>query len=86
MQAVSVFGAVDILVNNAAFVHRPGVIEHFLEYNEASWRKTLDVNLTGMFSLLADCRPPHGETGARRGHHQCQQRWRFARASAYVWL
>ncbi len=48
-QSAAAFGAVDILVNNAAFVHQPGVIEHFLEYSEASWRKTLDVNLTGMF-------------------------------------
>ncbi|MCY3978356.1 MAG: SDR family NAD(P)-dependent oxidoreductase [Chloroflexi bacterium] len=46
---VAAFGAVDILVNNAAFVHQPGVIEHFLEYSDASWRKTLEVNLTGLF-------------------------------------
>ena len=47
--AVTAFGAVDILVNNAAFVHKPGVIANFLEYSDESWRKTLDVNLTGMF-------------------------------------
>ncbi len=47
--AVAAFGAVDVLVNNAAFVHKPGVIANFLEYGDASWRKTLDVNLTGMF-------------------------------------
>jgi len=47
--AVAAFGAVDVLVNNAAFVHQSGVIANFLEYNDASWRKTLDVNLTGMF-------------------------------------
>ncbi|MCY3915820.1 MAG: SDR family NAD(P)-dependent oxidoreductase [Chloroflexi bacterium] len=47
--AVTSFGAVDILVNNAAFVHKPGVIAHFLAYSDESWRKTLDVNLTGMF-------------------------------------
>ena len=47
--AVAAFGAVDVLVNNAAFVHKPGVIANFLEYSDASWRKTLDVNLTGMF-------------------------------------
>ena len=48
-RSLAAFGAVDILVNNAAFVHQPGVIENFLEYGEASWRKTLDVNLTGLF-------------------------------------
>ena len=48
-RSLAAFGAVDILVNNAAFVHQRGVIENFLEYGEASWRKTLDVNLTGLF-------------------------------------
>ena len=43
------FGAVDILVNNAAFVHKPGVIANFLEYSDDSWQRTLDVNLSGMF-------------------------------------
>ena len=47
--SVGAFGAVNILVNNAAFVHQPGVIANFLEYSDESWRKTLDVNLTGMF-------------------------------------
>lgn len=47
---VKAFGAVDILVNNAAFVHKPGVIANFLEYSEESWRVTLAVNLTGMFN------------------------------------
>lgn len=47
--ALESFGAVDILVNNAAFVHKPGVIANFLEYSDEAWRKTLDVNLTGMF-------------------------------------
>ncbi len=47
--ALAAFGAVDILVNNAAFVHKPGVIANFLEYSDESWRKTLAVNLTGLF-------------------------------------
>ncbi len=47
--AVGAFGAVDILVNNAAFVHKPGVIENFLEYSDEAWRRTLGVNLSGMF-------------------------------------
>ncbi|MDE2852746.1 MAG: SDR family NAD(P)-dependent oxidoreductase [Chloroflexota bacterium] len=48
-QAVEVFGAVDVLVNNAAFVHKPGVIANFLEYSDEAWQRTLAVNLTGMF-------------------------------------
>ncbi len=47
--AVDAFGAVDILVNNAAFVHKPGVIANFLDYSEDSWQRTLGVNLSGMF-------------------------------------
>ncbi len=47
--ALAAFGAVDILVNNAAFVHKPGVIANFLEYSDESWRQTLAVNLTGLF-------------------------------------
>ena len=46
---ITAFGAVDVLVNNAAFVHKPGVIANFLDYSEEAWRRTLDVNLTGMF-------------------------------------
>ncbi|MDE2749158.1 MAG: SDR family NAD(P)-dependent oxidoreductase [Chloroflexota bacterium] len=48
-QAVEIFGAVDVLVNNAAFVHKPGVIANFLEYSDEAWQRTLAVNLTGMF-------------------------------------
>lgn len=47
--AVETFGAVDILVNNAAFVHKPGVIENFLEYSDEAWQRTIGVNLSGMF-------------------------------------
>lgn len=47
--AIAAYAAVDILVNNAAFVHKPGVIANFLEYSDESWQKTLAVNLTGMF-------------------------------------
>ena len=47
--ALDAFGAVDILVNNAAFVHKPGVIENFLEYSDEAWQRTLGVNLSGMF-------------------------------------
>ena len=47
--AVAAFGAVDILVNNAALVHKPGVIANFLEYSDETWERTLAVNLSGMF-------------------------------------
>ena len=47
--ATEAFGAVDILVNNAAFVHKPGVIENFLDYSDEAWQRTLAVNLSGMF-------------------------------------
>ncbi len=43
------FGAVDALVNNAAFVHKPGVVENFLEYSEEAWQRSLGVNLSGLF-------------------------------------
>ena len=46
---VKAFGAVEILVNNAAFVHRPGVVANFLEYSDETWERTLAVNLSGMF-------------------------------------
>ncbi|MCY4146095.1 MAG: SDR family oxidoreductase [Chloroflexi bacterium] len=42
-------GSVDVLVNNAAFVHKAGVVENFLDYSDEAWRRTLDVNLSGLF-------------------------------------
>ncbi|MCY3831703.1 MAG: SDR family NAD(P)-dependent oxidoreductase [Chloroflexi bacterium] len=62
--AVAVFGAVDVLVNNAAFVHKPGVIANFLDYSDEAWRRTLDVNLTGMFY----CAQTAARFMAKRGH------------------
>lgn len=47
--AQAAFGLVDILVNNAAFVHKDGVVANFLEYSEAAWQRTLAVNLGGLF-------------------------------------
>ena len=47
--ALDTFGAVDILVNNAAFVHKAGVISNFLEYSDEAWQRTLGVNLSGLF-------------------------------------
>ena len=42
---VSRYGRVDILVNNAGI----RFVKPFLEYSEDEWRRTLDVNLTGLF-------------------------------------
>lgn len=44
-EVVSRFGGLDILVNNAGIRY----VKPFLEYSEEEWRKTLDVNLTGLF-------------------------------------
>ncbi len=46
---VEAFGAVDILVNNAAYVHKEGAIANFLEYTDKAWEITLGVNLYGLF-------------------------------------
>jgi NAD(P)-dependent dehydrogenase (short-subunit alcohol dehydrogenase family) len=44
-QTVETFGRIDVLVNNAGFCEfRP-----FMEVDEALWRRTLDVNVTGYF-------------------------------------
>lgn len=39
------FGSVDILINNAGVRY----ISPFLEHSEEMWRKTIDINLTGVF-------------------------------------
>ena len=83
---VAAFGAVDILVNNAAFVHKPGVISNFLEYSDEAWRRTLDVNLTGMFFCSQIAARLMAKRGAGRRHHQCEQRRRLARPPAHVRL
>ncbi len=46
---IEAFGAVDILVNNAAYVHKDGAIANFLEYTDEAWEITLGVNLSGLF-------------------------------------
>ena len=42
---VARYGRLDILVNNAGIRY----VKPFLEYTEDEWRRTLDVNLTGLF-------------------------------------
>lgn len=46
---VEAFGGVDVLVNNAAYVHQDSAIANFLDYTDEAWHITLGVNLTGMF-------------------------------------
>ena len=46
-KGVALFGAIDVLVNNAGIV----VIESFLEHSEASWDQVMAVNLKGTFLL-----------------------------------
>ena len=46
---VDTFGAVDILVNNAAYVHKEDGIVNFLEYTDKAWETSLGVNLYGLF-------------------------------------
>ncbi len=45
-QTVAHFGTVDVLVNNAMITNGD---RHFLEADEAWWRRVIDVNLTGVF-------------------------------------
>jgi len=45
-QTVAHFGTVDVLVNNAMITNGD---RHFLEADEAWWRRVIDVNLTGPF-------------------------------------
>jgi len=51
---VADFGQLDILVNNAGVRY----ITPFLEQDDAEWRRTIDVNLTGTF-LCAQASIPH---------------------------
>lgn len=50
---ISRFGAIDVLVHNAAI--RPS--SPFLEMDEAEWRRVMDVNLNGSFWLARLCLP-----------------------------
>ena len=57
---VSRFERLDILVNNAGI----RFVKPFLEYTEEEWRKTLDVNLTGLF-LCCRAAVPHMLRGGK---------------------
>ena len=51
-QAVSAFGGIDILVNNAAINPHFGPV---LSAEESHWQKILDVNLVGYFRMAKSC-------------------------------
>ena len=57
------FGAVHVLVNNAAVVH--AAVRHFLELDEGLWRRVIDVNLTGAY--LCSARAARCMAEQRRG-------------------
>lgn len=56
---VSRFGRLDILVNNAGIRY----VKPFLEYSEEEWRRTIDVNLTGLFLCCRAAVPAMLKTG-----------------------
>ncbi len=52
-EAIETFGAVDVLVNNAAIRPQSG----FLEMDEAEWRRVIDIDLMAAFWLARACLP-----------------------------
>ena len=58
--AVTQFGRVDILVNNAALRRE----KSFIEMDYAEWREILDVTLDGAFHCIKACLPALRESGA----------------------
>lgn len=60
-EAHSEFGRIDYLVNNAGAILRPG---HWEEINEETWRKTLDINLKGVFNCTRTVAPYLEENGS----------------------
>ncbi len=63
---IAEYDYVDILINNAAFVHKSGVVANFLEYSDESWETTIGVNLSGLFycsQIAARLMAKRGEGG-----------------------
>lgn len=63
---IETFGAVDILVNNAAYVHRSDAVANFLDYTDEAWHIILAVNLSGLFycsQIAARLMAKRGEGG-----------------------
>lgn len=66
-KTVETYGQIDILVNNAAFVHQDGVVVHFLEYSDEAWDLSMKVNLYGLFY----CSQAAARHMAKRGGGGC---------------
>lgn len=62
-QAVSAFGGIDVLVNNAATNPHFGPV---LSAEESHWHKILDVNLVGYFRMAKACRAEMVRCGGGR--------------------
>jgi NAD(P)-dependent dehydrogenase (short-subunit alcohol dehydrogenase family) len=52
-QALSVYGAIDILFNNAAVV----LAKELEDISEAEWTRTLDINLKSVYLMIKHCVP-----------------------------
>ena len=60
-ETMSVFGRIDILMNNAAILGPPRV---FLEINPEDWEQTMDINLKGVFLFSRAVIPQMKKQGA----------------------
>lgn len=66
VQVHKMFGRLDVLVNNAAFVganNISGWVTDFPSQTLSTWRRALEVNLTSAFSLSQQCYPMLKESG-----------------------
>lgn len=61
--AVSTFGAVDILVNNAALMAELSLSKSLIDYPMDEWQRVLDVNLTGALRCCRAAVPVMRERG-----------------------
>ena len=62
-RTLEAFGAVDILVNNAAIAHGPGAERHFLDTSEEMWDRLMDVNLKSLYLCARRAAPIMIERG-----------------------